>query len=105
MLQEHTQGRNFVKGMVEGIRRYKNGDQSAITETFENMHGYITLLRNHITKENNILFRMADNVLDEKDHQILLDKFAEVETSKGLSTEYIKGIEKLEETYMKKRTP
>ncbi len=99
MLIEHTQGRNFVRGMGEGISRYKNGEENAVPDIFDNMNGYITLLRNHIAKENNVLFRMADNVLDEKDHQILLDGFAEVETSKGLSTEYLKGIEKLEDAY------
>lgn len=104
MLQEHTQGRNFVSGMVEGIRRFKNSEENAIPTIFNNMNGYITLLRNHIAKENNILFRMADNVLEEKDNQILLDKFSEVKTSKGLSTEYIKRIEKLEAAYKIKST-
>ncbi len=99
MLQEHTQGRNFVNGMVEGIKRFKNSEENAIPSILYNMNGYITLLRNHIAKENNILFRMADNALDEKDNQILLDKFAEVETSKGLSADYVKEIEGLEDKY------
>ena len=85
--------------MVKSIVRYKNGEENSITEIFENMHGYISLLRNHIAKENNILFRMADKVLSENDHQILLKEFTEVETNKRPVTDYIKAIEKLEEKY------
>jgi hemerythrin-like domain-containing protein len=103
MLQEHTQGRNFVSGMVEGIRKYKEGDENAVPEIFGNMKGYISLLRNHITKENNILFRMADKVLNESDNHILLNEFSEVEKSKSgeiLSDSWIKSIENLEDLYM-----
>ena len=37
------------------------------------MAGYAELLQNHIGKENNILFRMADRALSESDHKDLLD--------------------------------
>ena len=43
------------------------------------MAGYAELLQNHISKENNILFRMADNALSEKDQQDLLKQFEEAE--------------------------
>ncbi len=60
MLSEHIQGRNFVKGMAENIALYKEGDMPALEQVFINMTGYVNLLRTHISKENNILFRMAD---------------------------------------------
>jgi hemerythrin-like domain-containing protein len=102
MLHEHTQGRNFVRGMSDGIEKYKKGDEKAIRTIFENMAGYIDLLRNHIAKENNILFRMSDRVLSGNDNEYLLKEFSKVESGKreeGFLTGYIKEIEKLEETY------
>lgn len=102
MLHDHTEGRNFVKGMVEQLMSYKDGNAKALVELYENMHGYIVLLRNHIAKENNVLFRMADNALSEKEQLELLKEFAEVE--KGLYCggelkDCIVAIENLESFY------
>ena len=79
MLHEHALGRNFVKGMADSITLFKSGNKAASVEIFRNMKGYSELLRNHISKENNILFRMADNALSESDHNNLLTKFEEAE--------------------------
>jgi hemerythrin-like domain-containing protein len=43
------------------------------------MQSYISLLRNHISKENNVLFRLADQVLNAEEQQNLLVQFAEAE--------------------------
>ena len=43
------------------------------------MSGYAELLNNHITKENNILFRMADNVLSDAEQENLLREFESIE--------------------------
>src|SRR5665811_1802272 len=67
MLHEHVEGRNFVKGITENLELYKKGDKSAKAGMYQNMRGYAELLVNHIGKENNILFRMADKVLSEKE--------------------------------------
>lgn len=75
MLQDHEQGRVFVKGMVEGILQYKSGNKESLPTIFENMMGYAQLLRHHIAKENNVLFRMADNVLSDNEQQVLLSEF------------------------------
>lgn len=81
MLHEHVLGRNFVKGIAENITLFKNGNKASLSEIFRNMNGYSSLLRNHISKENNILFRMADKVLSESDNNNLLNKFAETEAN------------------------
>ena len=72
MLQDHTQGRNYVKGMLENINLLKAGDLSSITAIYYNIQGYSELLRNHIAKENNVLFRMADNALSAGDQESLI---------------------------------
>jgi hemerythrin-like domain-containing protein len=97
MLQEHTLGRNFVKGLTDAIVLYKTGNENAIQEIRANVSGYISLLRNHIGKENNILFPMANRVLSEQDNQILLTEFVKVENK--ILEDCISEIEKLEESY------
>jgi Uncharacterized conserved protein len=103
MLHEHVQGRNYVKGMVDGIKRYRAGNQEAINEIYQNMAGYAQLLQSHIGKENNILFRMADQAFTAEEQAELLSQFAEVE--KQLDGEYnaensITKIEKLALRYL-----
>ena len=98
MIHEHILGRNFVKGISDNISLYKNGDTAALVEIYRNMRGYSELLRSHISKENNILFRMADNVLSEEDNIDLLAGFKEAEKNR-LSTvpvdDYIEIINNL----------
>ena len=102
MLHDHAQGRDYVKGMTEGIADYKSGNESALSKIYENMRDYIILLRNHIAKENNVLFRMADNALSENDQQELLEEFTKVENKGvcgGVLKDCIAVIEVLEYAY------
>jgi len=102
MLHEHTQGRNYVKDMSENIQLFQDGDLSALALVYRNMLGYGELLRNHISKENNVLFRMADNALSENDQQTLIEKFQKIESSdlpNNQKKDFIARIEKLNQAY------
>jgi hemerythrin-like domain-containing protein len=102
MLHEHVEGRNYVKGINDNLERYKNGDKSAKAGIYQNMRGYAELLVNHIGKENNILFRMADKVLSEKEQQELLSGFEKVENDRPegtLAEDYIGRIKTLASLY------
>ena len=46
---------------------------------------YIPLLRQHIFKENNVQFRMAEQVMSEADDAEVTDKFSQVEQQRGLT--------------------
>ncbi len=80
MLMEHKQGREYVQGMVDNIMAYEKGDEVALKKVYQTMLGYAELLKNHIFKENNILFRMADNAFSENDQKMLLEKFNKIES-------------------------
>ena len=80
MLREHEEGRNFVKGMADNIDLYKSGKKEALNTVYQNMTGYVNLLRDHISKENNVLFRMADQVLSDNEQSTLLDQFGLTQT-------------------------
>lgn len=101
MLSEHVQGRKYVRGMEENIKLYKSGNKPSLNDVYLNMNSYAGLLKNHISKENNVLFRMADNVLSESDHNALLSKFADEEKKRSTtrSGEYIKQIQDLTSFY------
>jgi hemerythrin-like domain-containing protein len=102
MLHEHVQGRNFVKGIADNLELLKKGKKEAIPGIKLNMSGYADLLVNHISKENNILFRMADKVLSSEEQATLLKRFDEIEKNHpegGRAEDYISRIKTLAEIY------
>ena len=102
MMQDHAQGRNFVKDMADNIALYKAGNTAVIPVIYSKMHGYIVLLRAHISKENNVLFQMADKVLSEEVQQSLLIEFKTMESKpvgSGSLADCIRQIESLAKAY------
>ncbi|HEX2968295.1 MAG TPA: hemerythrin domain-containing protein [Bacteroidales bacterium] len=99
MINEHVTGRNFVQGMADNIKLYKEGNNQALKSVYRNMRGYAELLRSHISKENNILFRMADRVLSDDDNENLLTGFSHTEDRGIKASEYINKIENLAVLY------
>jgi len=76
MLGEHEQGRAEIAGMRAAL-----ADGPAATERFvAHARGYVELLRDHIAKENGVLFPMADGMLDAGEQAELLAAFEHVET-------------------------
>ena len=75
MLFEHEEGRKFVKGMSEALEEKNKAKLN------ENAKGYVNLLKEHIFKEDNILYPMADEVLG-KQEKAMLVKFKQVEIKK-----------------------
>ena len=98
MLHEHAEGRNYVKGMAANLELFKKGNKASLDLLYHNMLGYAELLDSHITKENNILFRMADNVLSDAEQKYLLKEFESVEQKRVVGTrvaDYIDSINAL----------
>ena len=73
MLQEHAQGRNYIAQMGWNL------DEKNI-EGFNNAAAlYRDLLRQHIEKENNVLFMMADEAINEQEQNLLFEQFEQYE--------------------------
>jgi hemerythrin-like domain-containing protein len=79
MLHEHQMGRNYVKAIGTAFAGYKTGEIFSSKGVLQNAHGYISLLREHIEKENDVLFVMADNLLPEKRQDELFEGFEKIE--------------------------
>ena len=92
MLHEHTIGREFVKGMIQSL------EENNKKKLLENAIGYTNLLQDHIFKEDNILYPMADEVLtEEKQEEILVacEKAEKELFEKGTKEKYIELAEEL----------
>ena len=103
MLSEHTTGREYVKGLSLGIEEYAKGNTSAANQIIENARNYSSLLSNHIYKEDNILYPMAEMRISKEKHNDLLKEFERVDSEKiGLDKqkELIAILNNLEDTYL-----
>ncbi|MEK7873572.1 MAG: hemerythrin domain-containing protein [Chloroflexota bacterium] len=103
MLMEHDMGRAHVKGMAQAAAKAKAGDKEALSAFAESGRAYAGLLRQHIYKEDNILFRMAEMHLSPEKLSELARKFDEAEARAGAveRVELLSLIGPLEKTYLK----
>jgi hemerythrin-like domain-containing protein len=75
MLREHQQGREYIALMSKSL---ESKDFAVFKAAAVN---YRDLLISHINKENNVLFAMADKILDEARQDELFKNFEEHEES------------------------
>ncbi len=99
MLSEHEQARAYTRGLREGAEKMQAGDADAVAQVVRNAKGYAALLRQHIAKEDQILFPMAEGVIPKTQHDQLLADFDRVEheeTGEGVHEKYLALADKLE---------
>jgi hemerythrin-like domain-containing protein len=99
MLAEHEQGRAYTRAMREAAQKLRAGDESARGDLVRNARGYVALLRQHIDKENGILFPMAARIIPPAEQAALVEGYEHVEheeTGAGVHEKYLALAEKLE---------
>lgn len=94
MRAEHEQGRALVREMDEAAAAYRRGDQGAGARFAAAARGYAGLLEQHIDKEDNILYEMADAHLSPAQQRELEAGFARVEAEEVGAGEHerLRGI-------------
>ncbi|MBN1887165.1 MAG: hemerythrin domain-containing protein [Thermoflexales bacterium] len=99
MLAEHEQGRAFTRAMRQAAQRLQEGDTLAWPAVVSSAQGYVALLRQHIAKEDGILFPMADRVIPVTEHERVAQDFERVEheeTGQGVHEKYLALADALE---------
>jgi hemerythrin-like domain-containing protein len=99
MLAEHAQGRDYIRQMDQAIA----SGPDDVTFRYA-ARGYSSLLKNHIQKENNVLFPMAEDALEKGKLEQLYDSFEEHEEKvigQGRHEELHKVLKGLQMKYMK----
>lgn len=80
MLHEHEVGRAAIRGMREALERFERGETAAAPDFADAAEQYVGLLHEHIAKEDQVLFPMAEACLGEPDREAVLARFEETET-------------------------
>jgi hemerythrin-like domain-containing protein len=97
MLADHAQGRQFIRDMEESLT--PEVDRVKLAQA---AGGYATLLRNHIQKENTLLFPMSEKMLTEMQLEQLYEGFEEHEEKvigQGRHEELHAMLKSLQEKY------
>ncbi|MBS1240638.1 MAG: hypothetical protein H6R40_65 [Gemmatimonadetes bacterium] len=100
MLAEHEQGRALTRALREAARRLELGDPQAGRQVVASARAYVALLHDHIAKEDEVLFPMADGLLTEQGQQQVLQGFARVEeeeTAAGAHARFLALAGRLED--------
>jgi hemerythrin-like domain-containing protein len=63
MLHEHEQGRAYARHMANSLDGARAGEENARATLRNAAAGYVHLIRGHILKEDNVLFAMADQMV------------------------------------------
>jgi hemerythrin-like domain-containing protein len=79
MLDEHEQGRGYVRQLREAARQLDAGDSAAARRVIAAARGYVALLRDHIAKEDEMLFPLAGELIPESAQAGVVAAFEEVE--------------------------
>jgi hemerythrin-like domain-containing protein len=97
-------GREYVQKMKAAFSQFKTGTVPAAVDFTRSARDYISLLDQHIDKENNVLFPMAEKQLSEAKLTELSKGFERIEEQKigvGKHEEFHKMIDQLESAYLK----
>jgi hemerythrin-like domain-containing protein len=96
MLHEHEEGRACVKGIRVNVEAARAGSPDAAAAVRRFATQYIGMLREHISKEDNILFRMADGTLPPEAMEAVARRFRQAEdTAPGAHQKYVALAERL----------
>lgn len=79
MLMEHEEGRRHVRAVADAVSAAASGDEAAVAKIADHLQAYVELLRQHIDKEDNILYPMADQILTPQDQEELIKTFERIE--------------------------
>jgi hemerythrin-like domain-containing protein len=78
MLAEHDEGRQYTGGFRSAAEQMKDGDTSAAADVVRNVYDYVNLLREHIVKEDKVLFPMAEQIMPVDAMEKMSDDFQRV---------------------------
>lgn len=99
MLAEHEMARTYTRGLRAAAESLAQGDQNARRQVVHFARSYAALLRQHILKEDRILFPMANQIIPTAHQDQVYAGFEKVEheeTGEGVHEKYLMLAKSLE---------
>lgn len=77
LIEEHIFGRETTKALVEANARYRNGEESAISDIAANLQTLTKFYPKHIEKEDKVFFPSSRHYFTDEEEQAMLSEFCE----------------------------
>ena len=104
MLEEHEQGREYVRRMNTKLSEYRAGEAEAGAAFIREARGYIALLDQHTHKEDTVLFPIAEKQISAARQAEMSNGFERIEVEKigvGRHEEFHRMLDHLENYYLR----
>jgi hemerythrin-like domain-containing protein len=76
LMFQHEAGRVYGTKMRGELKRIQRGDPSAAAALASDARGYTELIREHIRIEDEYFYKLADRVLTEAEHAVIVERFS-----------------------------
>jgi hemerythrin-like domain-containing protein len=76
LMFQHEAGRVYGAKMRKELLRLQQGDPTAAEALAADARGYTELIREHIRIEDEYFYELADQVLTEAEHQVIVEQFS-----------------------------
>ena len=99
MLMEHEEGRSYARAMLAAVSLIEAGNEAAKDTLLVTARTYCRHLREHIDKEDEVLFRMADEAIPPAEQKKIAAAFTQheaMEVGAGVHEQYLKMAAALE---------
>lgn len=100
MLAEHEEGRRLTRLMREAAEKTAAGDENEKSNVVKHARLYTRLLHQHIAKEDQVLFPLADRMIPASAQSAVEQEFERVEheeTGEGVHEKYLALVDQLEQ--------
>jgi hemerythrin-like domain-containing protein len=95
LIDEHVFGRQTTKALVDANTRYRNGDDTALTEITAKLQTLTEFYPKHIEKEDKVFFPSSRSYFTDEEDQAMLAEFWEFDR-KMIHERYKSVVEGLE---------
>ena len=95
LLEEHVFGRRTTKALVDANTRYRNGDETALSDIADKLQALIEFYPKHIQKEDKVFFPASRAYFTDEEDQAMLAEFWEFDR-KMIHEKYKSVVEQLE---------
>jgi hemerythrin-like domain-containing protein len=102
MLREHDMGRGHIRGMAQALSDLAAGGPDARDRFRQHAGAYAALLRQHIAKEDQVLFEIADRLLSQPSRDDIQTEFDRIErdiVGEGRHEAFHRMLDQLNEKY------
>ena len=103
VMSEHEHGRVLIRQLAACWQKHRSGDPAAAAAVIASARDYSAFSNDHIFKENNVLFPMAEARLSVDTQRRLLEEFERLEIERigaGRHEQFRKTLDFLKQTYL-----